>query len=269
MTTATATIDFESSEFAPQVVERAPFAQIINPQVTRKGLAPFGFALTEENAKSTSFQLPEGWQLIDYEFKSGSVVPIYISKQPKLLIIASSVLYLKNAEKQIIGEMQDFPNWKQQGLKICSYKWCYILNQKNQPCHTIPIQISLNGASGAIFSTSWLNYKPRGGFCYDMEAAYAASKKQQPKPMGEAFHAHCVYEPVFEADERGKKPDTALVSVVSNYKPATMNQLISDKYLSEQIMVARESLATWKPRALMAQTAQAGPINQIPDERDW
>ena len=259
--------DFEDEQFSAPASERPPIAQIINPRFTKKGIAPYGFALTKKDAEACSFSVPDGWEFVEHEFASGSKETVLMTLKPRLLIIAKTPTYLKSREKgeirgkirekgELIGEMRNIPEyWQNKHLyKPASWSWCYVLNEENESCNSVPIRISLGGASGASFNASWLQYQtkelPRGGFCCEMEKIYAQSRNQDYKPMGELFHAHCVYEPIFEADERGTKPDTALVSVVNSYTPASMASLITNgSQLSEKIKLSRETVKDWKPQS--------------------
>lgn len=248
--------DFEDQSFSAPASERPPFAQIINPRFTKKGIAPYGFALTKKNAEACSFDPPSHWELVEHEFASGDKEMVWLTLTPRLVIIAKTPLYLKLRETgEFLGEMRDVPGYydSKHLYKTLSYSWCYILDEENNPCNAVPLLISLGGASGASFNASWLQYQtkslPRSGFCFDMEKAYAQSRKQEYRPMGELFHAHCIYEPTFDADERGTKPNTALVAVVGNYEPASIGSLVvNGSDFSEQIKVARESVKDWRPR---------------------
>ena len=248
-------MDFESGEFSPQQTERQPFCQIINPRWSKQGMANFGFAITKANAEAASFDAPNGWTSCQHEFASGDTEEMYMSLQPKLVIIAQTPRYAKSRETgKIIGELDTVDYYDNKELyKVCSYAWCYVLGENNLPVHAAPLSISLNGASGASFTGAWLQHrtknKDRAGFCFDMEHVYASMRKQPYKIKGELFHAHCIYEPLFEADERGKKPNTALVAAVNSYKAATPGQLICNgSELSEMIKIGRESVKDWRPR---------------------
>jgi hypothetical protein len=256
MTNAVLAPDFEDQQFSAPASDRPPFAQIINPRFTKKGIAPYGFALTKKNAEACSFSPPAEWELVEHEFASGDKEQVFMTLTPRMVIIAKTPLYLKLRETgEFLGEMREIPDyWDNKHLyKTISYSWCYVLDENSKLCNAVPLLISLGGASGASFNASWLQYQTksvsRSGFCFDMEKVYAQSRKQDYKPMGELFHAHCIYEPTFEADERGTKPNTALVAIVASYKPANIGSLVvNGSELSEQIKVARESVKDWQPR---------------------
>jgi hypothetical protein len=258
MTQTMNTVDFESQEFAPISPSVQPYAQIINPKITKKGIMPYGFAIAKANAELASFSPPDEWDLIEHEFASKVVQQMYITLAPKLLIIHRLPLYVfSKKELKIIGQLKDCPQFwdNRDEYKTKSYFWTIILDKANKPCHTTPLLISAGGASGASFGLGWLqNASPqkktlRGGFCSDMEKAYADARKQPVKVMGDLFHAHCIYQPIFEADERGTPPNTALVSVVNQYLPASIDNLIPNgSELSDFIKISKESVKDWAPR---------------------
>lgn len=252
------TPDFENEEFSAPAQERPPYAQIINPKLSIKGILPYGFAVTKTNADACSFAPPNGWDLVEHEFASKSVEKVYMTLSPKLVILARTPVYvLTRKDKTYLGELKNITDyWENKNSYITkNYAWCFVLDDKNKPCHTIPLLISSTGSSGASFNLAWLQYanpkkqQPRGGFCRDMEVVYAKARKQEVKDMGELFHAHCIYQPIFEADERGTPPNTALVAAVVKYEPATIDSLIPNgSELSDLIKLSRESVKDWRPR---------------------
>jgi hypothetical protein len=263
--TAVLAPDFEDQQFSAPVSERPPIALIINPRFGRTGILPYGFAITKKDAESCSFDLPENWEIVEHEWPSGDKEIVLMTLKPRLLILSSTPVYLKSRNEgflsgkmreknELIGEMRKFSDfWKNKNLyKTASWSYCYVLGQDNKPCHTAPIRISLGGASGASFNASWLQHQTketnRGGFCCDMEKAYAQSRKQPYKPMGDLFHAHCIYEPTITDAVRGIAPNTANVAVVESYKPAIMSSLVTNgSELSEQIKLSRELVKDWRP----------------------
>lgn len=278
--TQTMTPDFETEEFSAPVQERPPYAQIINPKFSKKGILPYGFALTKANAEACSFSPPEGWDLVEHEFASKSIEQVYMTLSPRLVILARTPVYvLARKDKAFLGELKNFPDyWENKNNYVTkNYAWCFVLDEKNQPCHTIPLLISSTGASGASFNLAWLQYansqkqQPRGGFCRDMEVVYAKARKQEIKDMGELFHAHCIYQPQFEADERGVAPNTALIAAVVKYQPANIDLLIPNgSELSNLIKVSKESVKDWRPRVATKQeaTVTTQPNNEVGSEYD-
>ena len=265
--------DFESEEFKSVKPKRPPVAQIINPRISKGKMLPWGFAITDKNAEDAGFTPPSGWKSHDYLFKSAQMSEkVHFCEEPRLLIISKTPLYLKLRETgDIIGEMKGdlqkdfFANKKR--YKVCSYAWCYILDENNVHANTEPILIALAGSSGATFNASWLqqettgeNPKPRSGFCFDVEKLYHKARNQSYKKMGDLFHAHCIYRPIFEVSERGSGAETAEVVVVERYHPPTIESLIPNgSEMSTIINISRESVKDWRPaniKKLAADTPQ-------------
>lgn len=272
------TPDFETQEFSAPIQERPPYAQIINPRFSKKGMLPYGFALTKTNADACSFSPPEGWDLVEHEFASKKIEQVYMTLSPRLVILARTPVYVLAREgKTFLGELKDIPDYwdKKRDYVTKNYAWCLLLNEENKPCHTVPLLISSTGASGASFNLAYLQYanpkkqQSRGGFCRDMEVVYAKARKQEVKDMGELFHAHCIYQPQLEADERGVAPDTALIAAVVKYQPAAIDLLIPNgSDLSNRIKISRESVKDWRPRAATKQDVATEPNNEVNSDYD-
>lgn len=266
--------DFESEEFKSVKPKRPPVAQIINPRMNKGKMLPWGFAITDKNAEDAGFTPPSGWETHDYLFKTAPTSEkVHFCVEPSLLIIYKTPLYLKLRETgEMIGEMRDhqkdfFDN--KERYKVCSYAWCYILDENNNRANNEPILIALAGSSGATFNASWLqesttgkNQKPRSGSCFDLEKIYHAARNQSYKPMGDLFHAHCIYRPIFEVSERGSGANTADVAVVERYHPPTIESLIPNgSELSTIINISRESVKDWRPASIKKFAANAPQEN--------
>lgn len=255
--------DFEDEQFKSVKPKRPPVAQIINPRSHKGKMLPWGLAVTDKNAEDAGFTPPGGWETHDYLFKSAKEPEkVHFSTEPRLLIIYRTPLYLKLRETgEMIGEMKDYQKEffdNRERYKVCSYSWGYILDDDNRNTNTNPILFALAGSSGATFNASWLqestsgkNAKPRSGSCFDLEKIYHAARKQNYKPMGDLFHAHCIYRPIFEVGERGSGANTADVAVVERYHPPTIESLIPNgSEMSVLIGLSRESVQDWRPASI-------------------
>lgn len=262
-----ATVDysaFDQPEFVAESRGRSPSAQIINPRFTKSGIAPYGFAVTKDNAEAAGFTPPTGWELVDHSFSSGEK-EVYMTLSPRLVVLARSPLYLRNRETgDFVGESSQVKDWWQSKhlYKIGSYAHVFILDEHNERCMAEPLLVSLNGASGASFNAAWLQMqtetKPRGGFCFDMENAYAQATNQPYQAKGSLFHAHCIYCPTFDAEERGTPPNTAMVAVVTGYQSATLQNLVlPGSEFSELIKISYESVKGWQPKALLKKAVES------------
>lgn len=251
--------DFESEEFKNQKAPRPPVAQIINPRYEKGKALPWGFAITGSSAEDGGFTPPAGWETHDYLFKSAKTPEkVHFCTEPRLLIIYRTPVYLKlRSTGEMVGEMRvhqkDFFANKN-NYKVCSWAWAYVLDENNNRANTNPFRIALSGSSGASFNACWVQEstigekaRPRSGSCVDIEKLYHAARNQAYRPMGELFHAHCIYRPIFDIATRGSGSETAEVSVVEKYHPPTLDSLITDPEFSTMIKITYESVKDWRP----------------------
>lgn len=256
-TTMTNYSAFENEEYK-QTSNTLPFAQIINPRLTKTGILPCGIALTEENAHAVGFKGAPNWEKIDYIFKTGVATPLWITQRPRILIVARSLVYLRERETSaFVGSLKDnYKAWEanKRDFKTFSRAFGFILNDKNELAHDKILSFSLNGASGASFNAGWLSIKQmkRAGFCYEVEEAFAQVQKKTYEAKNGIFHAHCIYQPIMEADERGQGQDTSLVAVTSDYAhPAakTLKDFLlpPGNDLSALLIAYHNEYKDWKP----------------------
>lgn len=265
--------DFESEEFKNQKAPRPPVAQIINPRYEKGKSLPWGFAVTGSSAEDAGFTPPSGWETHNYLFKSAKTPEkVHFCTEPRLLIVYRTPVYLKlRSTGEMVGEMgvhkkEFFAN--KNNYKVCSWAWCYVLDEDNNRANTNPFRIALSGSSGASFNACWVqestigeNARPRSGSCVDIEKLYHAARNQAYRPMGELFHAHCIYRPIFEIAERGSGSETAEVSVVEKYHPPTLESLVTDPEFSTMIKITYESVKDWRP------VNKAG-VSEVPADED-
>jgi hypothetical protein len=215
---------FESQEFAP-TSSAAPFAQILNPS---DGGA-WGFSVTEKNAIAGGLSIPSSWEKVEREFKSGDVETVYVTKNPRLLILGGSALIMRDRTTRKPISKFNFNTYNKVEHSLYRRVWCYILNEQGNFCHFDPLAISIGGASGASFMSTWFKAKPRSGFIDEMEALYAAAVKKPKASKGELFHAHCIYEPILTLEKRGLPPTVSRVTITTGYNKPTINNLITEE----------------------------------------
>ena len=104
----------------------------------------------------------------------------------------------------------------------------YLVGEDKTFLHSQPLQLTLHGAAGASFSKSYCEYsqgRAAGGFVIELERAYAGYRKQAFAPKGPLFHAHGIFSPIIECEERGIHPNTVLVASTVDYKHPTVSTL--------------------------------------------
>jgi len=225
---------FESSDFAPSTGS-APFAQILNPKLG----GAVGFSVTEKNAIAAGLSLPSTWEKTIHEFGSGDEEAVYVTKNPRLLILGGSALIMRDRKTRKPISKFNFNTYNKIEHSLYRRVWCYILNDQNNFCHAEPLAIAIGGASGASFMSTWLKTKPRSGFIDRMEALYSAAIGKPKAAKGELFHAHCVYEPLMEIQKRGEGQVVSKVTVTTGFKePSIQNNLIIGEEKQEILKIA-------------------------------
>jgi hypothetical protein len=204
---------------------------MINPRYGTDGMQPHGLAIKLDNAHAVGFQADENWQQVEHEFTSG-VESVFISTTPRLVIVRKGPLSVKDRESGLkLGTLKEnYDAFLADKLKFKTFtRYLIFLVGENQKfLHESPLQLTLNGAAGASFSKSYCEYqqgKIVGGFAAELEKAYAAYRKQPITSKGPLFHAHGIFCPIIECEERGIEPNTVMVASTVDYKRPTVTTL--------------------------------------------
>jgi len=228
---ASAKFDFEDDKFNAPPSQVIPWCQMINPRYGTDGMQPHGLAIKLDNAHAVGFQADENWQQVEHEFTSG-VESVFISNTPHLVIVRKGPLSVKDRESGLkLGTLKEnYDAFLADKLKFKTFtRYLIFLIGKNKNfLHESPLQLTLNGAAGASFSKSYCEYqqgKIVGGFAAELEKAYAAYRKQPVTSKGSLFHAHGIFCPIIESEERGIEPNTVMVASTVDYKRPTVATL--------------------------------------------
>ncbi|WP_017651093.1 DUF5895 domain-containing protein [Fortiea contorta] len=228
---ASAKFDFEDEKFNAPPYKVIPWCQMINPRYGADGLQPHGLAIKLDNANAVGFQPDENWQQIEHEFSSGNET-VFMSTSPSLVIVRRGPLSVKDRETGIkLGTLKDnYDAFLADKLKFKTFTryLIFIVGENKKFLHDLPLQLTLNGAAGASFSKSYCEFqqgKVTGGFVAELEKTYAGYRKQPLTPKGPLFHAHGIFSPIIECEERGIEPNTVLVASTVNFKHPTVGTL--------------------------------------------
>lgn len=224
--------DFDDNKFKAPISEMLPWCQIINPQYSEDGLKPFGLAITQERADMVGFIPDQNWQQVEYTFGSGEIVKLLITTTPRLLIIHRGPVCIKERSTNIIlGRLVDhYDTFSGDRLKFKTFtRYLVFLGGQNKKLlHKSPLRLTISGAAGASFAGAFRNSKNGqvlGGFTLELEQAYAAYRNQPIAAKGALFHAHGIFCPVLESQEKGTAPNTALVTTTVDYGHPTAENL--------------------------------------------
>jgi Family of unknown function (DUF5895) len=226
-----AKFDFEDERFnaGPSIV--IPWCQMINPRFGSDGIQSFGLAVKLDNAHAVNFTPNESWEKVEHEFSSGTET-VYISTAPRLVVVRRGPLSVKDRETGAkLGTLREnYDAFLADKLKFKTFTryLVFLVGEDKKFLHQSPLQLTLNGAAGASFSKSYCDYQQgriTGGFVYELEKAYATYRKQPLTPKGALFHAHGIFSPMLDSEERGIEPNTVLITSTVDYRKPTANSL--------------------------------------------
>lgn len=280
-----AKFDFEDEKYNAPASQVIPWCQMINPRYGTDGLQPHGLAIKLDNANGIGFRPDNNWQEIDHEFSSG-VETVFITTTPRLVVVRRGPLSVKDRETGVkLGTLRDnYDAFLADKLKFKTFTryLIYLVGEDKKFLHESPLQLTLNGAAGASFSKAYSEYQQGrivSGFLAELEKAYAGYRKLPPTPKGSLFHAHGIFSPIINCEERGIEPNTVLVASTVDYKHPTVSTLTqyliaSDSQESEIICKTYEEYKEFGKDAVKVETpkmAVAGVSSSYvyPDEDDF
>ncbi|MBW4632865.1 MAG: hypothetical protein KME30_13510 [Iphinoe sp. HA4291-MV1] len=280
-----ATFDFEDEKYNAPASQVIPWCQMINPRYGTNGLQPHGLAIKLDNANAVGFAPDENWHEVEHEFSSG-VETVYITTTPRIVVVRRGPLSVKDRETGVkLGTLKDnYDAFLADKLKFKTFTryLIYLVGEDKKFLHESPLQLTLNGAAGASFSKAYCEYqqgKVTSGFLAELEKAYAGYRKQPLTPKGPLFHAHGMFSPIINCEERGIEPNTVLVASTVDYKHptvATLTQYLvaSDSQESEIITKTFEEYKDFGKDTIKAETPRmemAGVSSSYiyPDEDDY
>jgi Family of unknown function (DUF5895) len=228
---APAKFDFEDEKFNALPSQVIPWCQMINPRYGNDGVGSYGLAIKVDNAQAVGFKPDDNWLQVEHEFSSG-VETVYLSATPSLVIMRRGPLSVKDRETGVkLGTLKDnYDAFLADKLKFKTFTryLIFLVGEDKKFLHQSPLQLTLHGAAGASFSKTYCEYsqgRPSGGFVVELERAYAGFRKQLSTPKGALFHAHGIFCPIIECEERGIQPNTVLVASTVDYKHPTVSTL--------------------------------------------
>ncbi|BAZ14499.1 hypothetical protein NIES4071_63430 [Calothrix sp. NIES-4071] len=228
---ASAKFDFEDEKFNAPPSQVIPWCQMLNPRYGTDGMQAYGLAVKLDNAQAVGFEPDSNWQQIKHEFTSG-VETVYLTTTPKIVIVRRGPLSVKDRETgNKLGTLRDnYDAFLADKLKFKTFTryLVFLVGENKKFLHETPLQLTLHGAAGASFSKTYCEYqqgRPSGGFVVELERSYASYRKQPFTPKGVLFHAHGIFCPIIDCEERGIQPNTVLVSSTVDYKHPTVSNL--------------------------------------------
>lgn len=260
-----AKFDFDDEKYNAPASQVVPWCQMINPRYGTNGLQPHGLAIKLDNANAVGFQPDDNWHQVEHEFSSG-VETVYLTTTPRLVIVRRGPLSVKDRETGIkLGTLKDnYDAFLADKVKFKTFTryLIFLVGEDKNLLHELPLQLTVNGAAGASFSKGYCEYQQgrvTGGFLAELEKAYAGYRKQPLTPKGALFHAHGIFSPIINCEERGIEPNIALVASTVDFKHPTVATLIqyliaSDSQESEIITKTFEEYKDFGKETMKAET---------------
>lgn len=260
-----AKFDFDDEKYNAPASQVVPWCQMINPRYGTNGLQPHGLAIKLDNANAVGFQPDDNWHQVEHEFSSG-VETVYLTTTPRLVIVRRGPLSVKDRETGIkLGTLKDnYDAFLADKVKFKTFTryLIFLVGEDKNLLHESPLQLTVNGAAGASFSKGYCEYQQgrvTGGFLAELEKAYAGYRKQPLTPKGALFHAHGIFSPIINCEERGIEPNIALVASTVDFKHPTVATLIqyliaSDSQESEIITKTFEEYKDFGKETMKAET---------------
>jgi hypothetical protein len=269
---ASANFDFEDDKFNAPPSQIIPWCQMINPRFDIDGIQAYGLAIRLDKASAVGFKPDENWQEVEYKFKSGVEETVFINDRPKLVIVRRGPLSVKDRETgSKLGTLKEnYDAFLADKLKFKTFTrhLIYLVGENKKFLHDSPLQLTLSGAAGASFSKSYCEFqqgKVSGGFVAELERAYAVYRQQPVSPKGSLFHAHGIFCPIIESEERGIQPNTAMVASTVDYKHPTVGTLTeyliaSDSVESAMICKTFEEYKEFGKEAIKVETPKLAAV---------
>ncbi len=280
-----ANFNFEDEKFNAPPSQVIPWCQMINPRYGKDGIQPHGLAIKLDNAHAVGFEPDEHWHQLDHEFSSG-VETVFLTTTPCLVIVRRGPLSVKDRETGMkLGTLKEnYDAFLADKLKFKTFTryLIFLVGEDKKFLNKLPLQLTLSGAAGASFSKAYCDYQQgrvAGGFLAELEKTYAAYRKQPVTPKGPLFHAHGIFYPIIDCEERGIEPNMVLVASTVDYKHPTVATLtqyliasdspesaIISKTFEEYKEFGKESIKLETPKIAMVGVSSS---YVYPDEDDF
>jgi Family of unknown function (DUF5895) len=176
---------FDGEEFEG-AVKSVPYAQFLNASSS-----VYGLAITKNNAELAGFVDNKDYSLIDHQFDDGTRDRLYLTQNPRLIVINRSEP-LMGSETQTIP--YDKVKYQEGGWKAFSYAIIWPVDVNNQPLSQMPFRIKCSGFAGITFLKNYSYYNNPDSFSRKFLAVYKALTGDRVVEKNDIFYAHAVYQ---------------------------------------------------------------------------
>lgn len=171
----------------PQVNEQTPpYCQFI-----RGSTHKFGLGIDLLNAQKAGFKANRAWRQTTHEFGSGNEEQIFLTRQPRMLVLNRSVTMMSDNGRDIY--LYDHEHCR--GYKAFSYWIVWFVDANNQPLSRLPFRLKCTGYQGTSLIKLYDHPQEENTFCDRFLEIYR-SLARNPQVNDEALLlAHAVYQP--------------------------------------------------------------------------
>ncbi|MEO1671687.1 MAG: DUF5895 domain-containing protein [Cyanobacteria bacterium J06631_2] len=171
----------------PQVTEHTPpYCQFIRGSTSR-----FGLGIDLLNAQKAGFRANPGWEETTHEFDSGNEGRIFLTRQPRMLVLNRSVTMMSDNGRDIY--LYEREHCK--GFKAFSYWIVWFVDEQNKPLSALPFRLKCSGYQGTSLIKLYDHPQEENTFCDRVIETYC-SLAQNPQVNNKALLlAHAVYQP--------------------------------------------------------------------------
>ena len=220
------------------VVIGTEFDEFCSPDfIDPNGRLPRIQAVRGEDPKQFGYFVPlgemakAGWadfdenQITEYTFQSGESEKGLLLQNPRMLVCPKSLVLAvdKKLSKEtqstvILGEYRHYKG--QENVTNVQFFQIFLLNEKNEPLHQIPLIYKAKGTNQASFSVYWQQ------FCSELNTCFSIANRHlgaSPKPKNFAFNSLLVFCPKLAREIVGDKQKSPALRVVGYEQPTLEN----------------------------------------------
>ena len=177
---------FGGEEFQGQL-NTVPYAQFINSNTDK-----YGLAIASKNAELAGLELIDSWKSIEHEFSDGTNDILFVTTQPRLLVLNRSQPMMSNETETIAYNKAQC---ELGGYKAFSYAVVWFLDGNNKPISELPFRLKCSGYSGLTFLQNYNYYNQADSFCKQFLNVYKSLTGDRAIAKNDVFYAHAVYQP--------------------------------------------------------------------------
>lgn len=178
---------FGGEEFTGEA-SNIPYAQFVNASAS-----VFGLGITKANAELAgfNFKLDSGYQLIDHQFDDGTPETLYMTREPRLVVVNRSEP-LMTKDKQTVPYNKEI--YAEGDWKAFSYVVIWLLDKSNQPLSEMPFRLKCSGFAGITFLKNYSYYSNPDSFTKKFLLIYKQLTGDRTINKNNVFFAHAVYQ---------------------------------------------------------------------------